>query len=76
MHLRCILHVMKSMQKSKQQKIQEQYYVHVVELASYCLLFQVVFSLQIAFSANLEGSSIEMKPVTLVPQETTVNLKA
>ena len=39
-------------------------------------LFQVVFSLLIAFSTSLEGSVIEMKPAALFPVDTKVSLKA
>ena len=39
-------------------------------------LFQLVFSLSIAFSTSLEGSIIEMKPATPVPVDTAVTLTA
>ena len=44
--------------------------------SSFFTLFQVAFSLPIAFSTSLEGSVIEMKPATLAPQDTAVSLKA
>ena len=45
-------------------------------MAHYLTLFQVVFSLLIAFSTSLDGSIIKMKPVALVPVDTVVSLKA
>ena len=33
-------------------------------------LFQVAFSLPIAFSTSVEGSVIEVNPITLAPQDT------
>ena len=38
-------------------------------------LFQIVFSLPIAFSTSLEGS-VKMKPAASVPVDTAVSLKA
>ena len=37
-------------------------------------LFQVAFSLPIAFSTSLEGSVIEMKPTTPVSQDTVIQM--
>ena len=39
-------------------------------------LFQAVLGLPIAFSASVEGSVIEMKPATLIPEDNAVSLKA
>ena len=39
-------------------------------------LFQVAFSLPIAFSTSLEGSVIEMKSAAPFPVDTAVSLKA
>ena len=39
-------------------------------------LFQAAFDLLIAFSASVEGSVIEMKPIALIPEDNVVSLKA
>ena len=59
------------------------YYVHVAvrSIAGtreqlVLTLFQVAFGLPIAFWTSVEGSVIEMKSATLVPQDTVVSLKA
>ena len=44
--------------------------------ARYFTLFQVAFSLLVAFSTSLEGSVIKMKPAAPIPVDTTVSLKA
>ena len=44
--------------------------------ARFFTVFQIAFSLLIGLLASLEGSVIELKPATLVPQDTTVSLKA
>ena len=38
-------------------------------------IFQAVFGLPIAFSVSVEGSIIEIKPATPVPEDNTVSLK-